>query len=399
MVFVRLYLLVIGVVLLGWWNLFGREVPAPLTVEKQAVSDVRQPFSLLSDGERLLVGEMEALLQAHFLHGFVMGSLLSRVDQQAIEFPNLTFVDWVNSALQTLDVATRYRPRVSVQSGSFGLGVQLFLWNDQTIMVPVRDGPAFEHGLTDVAQLLAVAKRSVVSLSQQEIGERIDAAFADKKWAVFLVAKMGRKKNSTLRLRRQPYSRTEVEWWPLRFGAIKGSLRILDFVAGKTASVLRDHFLSVDATQPVVIDLRFATGGDLHEALDSASLFIPAHAPLAFTENRNRERVTYVSLESSKVHFSKIFLLIGPQTASAAEIFAQAMAANLSTVYLVGRVTYGKCTSQRVFPLSDGGVLRLTNLRILDASQQDCRGVGILPHTLVPAEHIYDTNYIIKNLL
>ena len=86
-----------------------------------------------------------------------------------------------------------------------------------------------------------------------------------------------------------------------------------------------------------------------------------------------------------------VILLIGPDTASAAEIFAGILQRHERAV-LVGQTTRGKCTTQTDQRLADGSVLRFTNREVLLADGSRCSDVGIEPDTPVPDALLADLN-------
>ena len=90
-----------------------------------------------------------------------------------------------------------------------------------------------------------------------------------------------------------------------------------------------------------------------------------------------------------------VVLLIGPDTASAAEVFAAALHSN-DRGRLIGRPTYGKCTTQTEVTLSDGSVLRFTNGRILAPEGRQCHAQGLRPDVLVPENTLHDLQFLLE---
>jgi len=70
-------------------------------------------------------------------------------------------------------------------------------------------------------------------------------------------------------------------------------------------------------------------------------------------------------------------ILVGVDTASAAEIFAGILQ-KAGRANLVGRHTRGKCVSQTDFTLTDGSILRLTNLQVFFSDGSTCQGKGLV---------------------
>ena len=75
----------------------------------------------------------------------------------------------------------------------------------------------------------------------------------------------------------------------------------------------------------------------------------------------------------------RVIVLVNHGTASSAELFAAALHDN-ERALLMGESTYGKSLIQRVFPLANGGALKLTIGEFLRPNQKGLtHGVGIQP--------------------
>ena len=88
-----------------------------------------------------------------------------------------------------------------------------------------------------------------------------------------------------------------------------------------------------------------------------------------------------------KTYSMPLTLLVGPDTASAAEIFAGILRRHERGL-LVGQTTYGKCASQTDARLSDGSVLRYTNREVLFPDGDTCTGKGLTPDLAVSDEEM-----------
>ena len=104
----------------------------------------------------------------------------------------------------------------------------------------------------------------------------------------------------------------------------------------------------------------------------------------------------YYSLPGRPLPVKALLVLIGPATASAAEIFLAALT-HYTHAVLVGQKTFGKCTSQTYIKLSDGSALKLTNLKILNPRREFCNGQGLTPDVAVTDEELYKTATLISN--
>jgi carboxyl-terminal processing protease len=171
-------------------------------------------------------------------------------------------------------------------------------------------------------------------------------------------------------------------------------LRIRGFTAGQTRLFLKTAMEHMDPKQPAILDLREAMGGDLFEAMDTAALFLQPGMSLGMTRDRTGDEVFYKSPNRKKLQHPLI-LLAGEDTASAAEIFTGILKTHKRAI-VVGTRTYGKCRSQTDHRLSDGSVLRYTNLEVFLPDGAGCHGKGIVPDRTVPPEKMADTSDLVR---
>lgn len=133
--------------------------------------------------------------------------------------------------------------------------------------------------------------------------------------------------------------------------------------------------------RPAVLDLRGNRGGDLHAAIDSAQLFLPAGARIVSVTGRSTKH--YQSDNAPLNMETPIYLWQDEATASAAEVFIAALTQNRRAVS-IGKQTFGKGTKQDILELSDGSALVLTtgHLATPDGTRYD--GQGISPTHALP---------------
>lgn len=161
-------------------------------------------------------------------------------------------------------------------------------------------------------------------------------------------------------------------------------VRLYRFVDGATRRRLADA-LDAAGDKPVLLDLRWATGGHLLEAIDSVSLFMPERRPVTTTVRRgDDEGLTYTSRDDWWRTRGPVTVLTGPYTASSAEVLARALD-HWGWATVAGRPTYGKCVFQEDFPLPSGAVLSMTVGRLLDPAGAWCDGRGLTPHIQLTA--------------
>jgi len=329
--------------------------------------------------------------------------------EQALTAPaesRLHDLDAANLAigLQAIDPAARYFPRALYRSPNqgrdamSGIGAELLPSGDDLWLLPFQGGAAATAGLTDRARLRTVDGRSIADLSLDEIAQRLRGAEGSRIVVGVEDATGGARR---LTIERRSFRPLDVEL--VQPGAHR-ILRVREFVAGLTRPALLAtvDFIENTATHqpehaPLILDLRDATGGDLFEALDIAALFLPEGAHLATLVARGGVTKTLRAPAGTDLE-QPLILLIGPGTASAAEILAGILRDH-GRARLVGQTTYGKCDSQTDVRLSDGSVLRFTNRAVRLPSGEHCSGVGVAPDLSVDTATLNDLSRLVPRAI
>ena len=129
----------------------------------------------------------------------------------------------------------------------------------------------------------------------------------------------------------------------------------------------------------ILLDLRNNGGGTLQAAVDVGSLFLGKNRLIATVEGKNTTTHVSSGVEDMKI---PLFILVNGQTASAAEILASALHTHLRAP-IWGSQTYGKGSVQELFPLSNGGQVKITIAHWKTASGDLLDKVGIKPDTVI----------------
>jgi len=304
------------------------------------------------------------------------------ISEQHIDKPtkqdfSMVIPDAVNDYLQTIDPYSKYLTATEYEqlkdNSYVGIGAKLITSEQGVLIVPFYQGPAFNAGINKPMLLQSV---NGISIKAMDISKVLNLFKENDKIVLeTLVDTMPRISTIT----RQPYVLPSVQVVNSNITYI----RINKFIARETTAelkkVIKNNF---------VIDLRESTGGDFYETLDSLSLFLPPEKLLATTINNKGETRNYYSIHNQHI-IGKVILLIGPRTASSAEIFAKALQYYQHAV-LVGQKTYGKCVSQTYIELEDGSALKLTNLKIFYPDGTFCNGEGLIPDILLDDKQLYE---------
>jgi carboxyl-terminal processing protease len=157
------------------------------------------------------------------------------------------------------------------------------------------------------------------------------------------------------------------------------SIELLSFndYSGKdVADALKKHAGKYGA---ILLDLRNNGGWTLQSAVDVGSLFLSEGKLIATVEGKTTEKHISYGQNDLKI---PLFILVNGQTASAAEILASALHTHLNAPIL-GSQTYGKWSVQELFPLKNGGQLKITTAHWRTAGGDLLDGVGITPNTVL----------------
>lgn len=298
------------------------------------------------------------------------------------------------SRLQVIDPYAEWFPVGAFRPGRdrsgwwSGIGADISFDGDDVRLLPYQGGPAAAAGVPDRARLLAIDGQAIRPLSPEALAERLRGPSGS--WIQLTISDESGEA-MTVSLRRQWVRPLDVE---LIGTDGRRVIRLREFLAGlsrsallATVSFLRDQ-PGMKNEQPLIIDLRYNPGGDLFEAFDLAGLFVPAGTVLGSLHSRSQHPREVLAPAGDKLE-GKIILLVGPDTASAAEVFAGALQ-QLGRARLVGQPTFGKCSSQTEVPLSDGSVFRYTNLEILLPGGIGCDGLGVAPDLVMPTAQLVD---------
>jgi carboxyl-terminal processing protease len=145
--------------------------------------------------------------------------------------------------------------------------------------------------------------------------------------------------------------------------------------------------ISACSSAGLILDLRHNTGGDptAHSAIAGA-LIGPGRLLYRSIMRREDERLI-VSAARPAVCTAPVAVLIGPATASSAEILADALR-HYGRAVLVGDRTAGAVLGGGSFPLPDGGRITVPASDIIGVSGVRLEGVGVTPDIAAAASPV-----------
>ncbi len=272
------------------------------------------------------------------------------------------------------------------------LGFELIETDGQRYLVPFAAGALADAGFLDVVRLVAIDGKPVAAMTTEALLKDLRARPNVR------LDIQGLKAGS-------PVQSVAIASRPLRVESVEQLkvdgvtvIRIREFRALETRTALIRALQSIPKRQTVaVIDLRFNRGGDVVSAIEAASLFAPDGRRLAALEDKKGARREFFAVADAIKFKQEVALVISHNTASAAETFLRALMRYRKT-RVAGERSYGKCTSQSQFRLSDGAFLVVSAYRVLDADLKACGGVGVMPTVSLRGLELMDIGVALARL-
>lgn len=259
-----------------------------------------------------------------------------------------------------------------------GVGMQVETKDDYVTVVKVfPDTPAEKVGLKPGDRIESVNGMAMKGKAQGEVVELIRG---EPGTVVLLgIGRPGEKELLLYSLTREVIHLQPLEKKMLEKGI--GYIKLDSFTP--TASEEFDEgvqALRQEGMEGLIFDLRGNGGGYLSSALGIGADFTGVGEPLLHVVNKEGKMRTYRSLTPS-FDFPVVVLVDGG-SASASEVVAGIIQDN-GTGILVGTRSFGKASVQSVFPLSNGGGLKLTTAKYLTPKEREINGVGLEPDYVI----------------
>ena len=173
---------------------------------------------------------------------------------------------------------------------------------------------------------------------------------------------------------------TKAEFTVLRDGELidfsVGIIKILEFDYGTAEQFISayNELIGKGVTR-MVFDVRYNPGGELESVCNVLDFILPEGPIIRIVDAEGNEEVEYSDAECVTIPMA---VLVNGSTASAGELFASALK-DYGVAELIGTVTYGKGTMQRLIELPDATGFAVS-YRMYCPPFSDCyEGVGVNP--------------------
>ncbi len=297
---------------------------------------------------------------------------------RALGDPHTTYIDPQSHSLG-----------IDIISGTFeGIGARVDkdpITGNIVIATTFRGAPAERAGLRPGDVILAVDGQSTTGWTLTDAVRRIRGA---KGTPVTLTVQHRDGTIEDITIIRETIVVPTVTWEPAQDDDGKPVPQVavvrLDQFTQHTVPDLREALgqLKAQGYKAIILDLRHNPGGSLDATIRVADMFLDSGVILQQVERGGkRERVE--ARRGGEGADLPMVVLVGPGSASGAEVLASALQDNGRAI-LIGERTFGKATVNQLHELSDGGALYITVGRWLTPKGIPIEGVGVEPD--IPVE-------------
>ncbi len=246
------------------------------------------------------------------------------------------------------------------------------------IVSPIKGTPAARVGLKNGDIILRINGESAAHMSSDEAahlmrgepGTQLDLS----------IFRPSDSKEIEFKIIRQIINVPSVEDKVIGDGLPIGYIKLNQFHARSSQEIADSlNQLNEKNIKGLILDLRDNGGGDFDASIAIADIFLEEKEVVSVKDARGQEISHRAEPGSFKL---PMVVLVNGNSASASEILSGALQDNRRAL-LVGEKTYGKGLVQTIFPLRDGGALKLTTQKYFTPNGTDINKIGINPDYVV----------------
>jgi carboxyl-terminal processing protease len=161
-------------------------------------------------------------------------------------------------------------------------------------------------------------------------------------------------------------------------------LHVATLNKGKAAEIASKlKALTAGGATKIVLDLRNCAGGEVNEAVETASLFLDKGL-VTYAVGQRYPRQDFPIKSGGKVCTLPLVVLINQSTAGPAEMIASAMLGN-KRGEVVGTRSFGEGVVQKTIPVGDGSALLLSVAKYYRLDGKPILDNGVVPSVIEPA--------------
>jgi carboxyl-terminal processing protease len=283
--------------------------------------------------------------------------------------------------------AENFRDLQVETEGSFnGIGIEVSVKNGILAVVsPIEGSPAFKQGIKAGDKIIKIGDVYTKDLSMMEA---VNLLRGEKGTKVTLsIYRTGWTEMRDFTMQRDTVPLHSVKSRMLRPGY--GYIRITNFQAKTTRDTLAalQELSKKSPLHGLVLDLRNNPGGLLEQAVSVVNIFQDKGVIVSTRGRLPAQNIIYRAHANGGKYNFPMVVLVNMGSASASEIVAGALQDDKRALIL-GTQTFGKGSVQTVFPLNNGGGIRLTTARYYTPSGRSIQAKGIRPDFIVPLRRV-----------
>ncbi|MDD2585914.1 MAG: S41 family peptidase [Syntrophomonadaceae bacterium] len=267
------------------------------------------------------------------------------------------------------------KERLEAEFGGIGVYVLQDREGRLKVVSPIKGTPAYKEGIKDGDIIIRINGESTMGMTQDDA---VHLMRGDPGTQLVLgVYREAANQEYDFKIIREVINIPSVEAKTLDSAGQIGYIRLNQFHS-RSAQEMADNLNKLLAEKHIkglILDLRDNGGGDFDSSISIASIFLDGEEVVSVADAKGNKNVYRASRE--KVDIPMVVLVNG-NSASASEILAGALQDNKRAL-LVGQKTYGKGLVQTVYPLRNGGALKLTTQKYFTPDGTDINEIGINP--------------------
>ena len=338
-----------------------------------------------------LLGKSESTSEKTYRDLGVYSEVLNRINLDYVTEPNLKKVTdgAIRGLLEALDPYSTYFTPTEYQDylkhpdlGPADAGIFLSKRSGYVTVISVLPGsPAEKAGVRAGDLIDRVEGSPTRELSVVQI-ERLLAGAPDTTVKLYVVREArGEPELITL-------TRTIPNYPPVVSKVLDdgdGYLRISTFDKGKAKELAaKIKELESSGVHKIILDLRNCAGGDVQEAVDTASLFLDKGL-ITYLSGQRYPRQDITAHPTGAVCDLPLAVLINQSTAGPAELVASAVLGN-KRGEVVGVRSFGVGVLQKTIPVGDGSALLLSVAKYYGSDGKAISDNGVMPSVVQTAE-------------
>ncbi|OGZ27617.1 MAG: hypothetical protein A2365_01995 [Candidatus Nealsonbacteria bacterium RIFOXYB1_FULL_40_15] len=262
-------------------------------------------------------------------------------------------------------------------SGEFqGVGMEIGIKNGQLqVVAPIKGTPAERAGLRPGDKIIKIGETFSADIAVEEAVSIIRGPKGTE--VVLTILRDDWSSPKEIKIIRDIIKVPSAEWELKQNTAY---IKIYQFseTLNRDFNNIASEILKSSA-ENIVLDLRGNPGGYLEVAQDIAGWFLEKGDMVVIEDfGEGKEETVYEAKGNSRFLNYPVVVIINQGTASASEILAAALRDNRD-INLVGEISFGKGSVQKMESLSDGSSLKVTVARWLTPLRSHISGKGLEP--------------------